>query len=71
MRRWSAKRRRKDAAEQEYTPNQDTKPAPMLIGFRAVYVFDVAQTEGAELPEFEHNISGEVGAHRERLIAFP
>ncbi len=65
-----AKRRRKDAAEQEYTPNQDTKPAPMLIGFRAVYVFDVAQTEGAELPEFEHNISGEVGAHRERLIAF-
>jgi len=65
-----AKRRRKDAAEQEYTPNQDAKPAPMLIGFRAVYVFDVAQTEGAELPEFEHNISGEVGAHRERLIAF-
>ena len=65
-----AKRRRKDAAEQEYTPNQETKPAPMLIGFRAVYVFDVAQTEGAELPEFEHNISGEVGAHRERLIAF-
>jgi hypothetical protein len=65
-----AKRRRKDAAEQEYTPNQDTKPAPMLIGFRAVYVFDVAQTEGAELPEFEHNIGGEVGAHRERLIAF-
>jgi len=65
-----AKRRRKDAAEQEYTPNQETKPAPMLIGFRAVYVFDVAQTEGAELPELEHNISGEVGAHRERLIAF-
>jgi hypothetical protein len=65
-----AKRRRKDAAEQEYTPNHDTKPAPMLIGFRAVYVFDVAQTEGAELPKVEHNISGEVGAHREGLIAF-
>jgi hypothetical protein len=65
-----AKRRRKDAAEQESTPNHDTKSTPMLIGFRAVYVFDVAQTEGAELPKVEHNISGEVGAHREGLIAF-
>ena len=42
----------------------------MLIGFRAVYVFDVAQTEGADLPEFEHNITGEVGEQRDRLIAF-
>ncbi len=65
-----AARRRKDAAEQEYTPSHDTKPAPMLIGFRAVYVFDVAQTEGAELPAIEHKIGGEVGAHREGLIAF-
>ena len=31
---------------------------------------DIGQTEGAELPEFEHNISGKVGAHRDRLIAF-
>jgi N-terminal domain of anti-restriction factor ArdC len=29
-------RRKRDTAEQE----QDAKPAPMLIGFRAVYVFD-------------------------------
>ena len=42
----------------------------MLIGFRAVYVFDVAQTEGADLPEFEHSITGDVGEHRNRLIAF-
>jgi hypothetical protein len=28
------------------------------------------QTEGADLPEFEHNISGEVGEHRDRMIAF-
>jgi hypothetical protein len=59
-------RRKKDAAEQE----QDAKPAPMLIGFRAVYVFDIGQTEGADLPEFEHTITGEVGAHRDRMIAF-
>jgi hypothetical protein len=42
----------------------------MLIGFRGVYVFDLSQTEGAELPEFEHNITGEVGGHRDRMIAF-
>jgi hypothetical protein len=63
-------RRRRDAAEQEQTANQDAKPAPMLIGFRAVYVFDIGQTEGADLPEFEHKITGEVGAQRDRLIAF-
>jgi hypothetical protein len=59
-------RRKKDAAEHE----QDAKPAPMLIGFRAVYVFDIGQTDGAALPEFEHAITGEVGAHRDRMIAF-
>jgi hypothetical protein len=63
-------RRRKDATEQEQNTNRETKPAPVLIGFRAVYVFDLAQTEGADLPEFEHNITGEVGEHRDRLIAF-
>jgi hypothetical protein len=63
-------RRRRDAAEQEPNTNQDAKPAPMLIGFRAVYVFDIGQTEGADLPEFEHSITGEVGAHRDRMIAF-
>jgi hypothetical protein len=66
-------RRRRDA-ESEATPDasQDTsgKPQPVLIGFRPVYVFDVAQTEGADLPEFEHNVTGEVGGHRDRLIDF-
>ena len=51
-------------------PQTDEKPRPVLIGFRAVYVFDVAQTEGADLPEFEHNITGDVREHRERLIEF-
>ena len=50
-------------------PNeQSEKPSPMLIGFRRVYVFD-AQTEGAELPE-PAKVSGEVGAHLDRLIDF-
>jgi len=38
--------------------------------YYAVYVFDVAQTEGEDLPEFEHDITGEVGEHRDRMIAF-
>jgi hypothetical protein len=62
-------RRRRDADEQE--PNStDAKPAPMLIGFRAVYVFDIGQTEGQELPEFDRTIIGEIGGQRDRLIAF-
>jgi hypothetical protein len=30
----------------------------------------VAQTEGQDLPEFEQNITGDVGEHRNRLVAF-
>jgi antirestriction protein ArdC len=63
-------RRRKDDTDRNSKQEDKAKPAPVLIGFRAVYVFDVAQTEGADLPEFEHSISGEVGEHRDRLIAF-
>ena len=63
-------RRRKDDADQSSRQDDNAKPQPVLIGFRDVYVFDVAQTEGADLPEFEHSITGEVGEHRDRLIAF-
>jgi antirestriction protein ArdC len=62
-------RSRKDEANR--TDSQDAaKPKPVLIGFRAVYVFDVTQTEGADLPEFDHGISGDAGAHRDRLTDF-
>jgi hypothetical protein len=63
--------RRKNAETAQNTDaDGSTKPQQTLIGFRAVYVFDVAQTEGEDLPEFEHNISGEVGEQRDRLIGF-
>ncbi|HUN86790.1 MAG TPA: ArdC family protein [Terracidiphilus sp.] len=62
-------RRSKDTADQS-SSRDDARSAPVLIGFRAVYVFDVAQTEGADLPEFEHKITGEVQDHRDRLIEF-
>ncbi|HUV97177.1 MAG TPA: ArdC family protein [Acidobacteriaceae bacterium] len=61
-------RRKKDDAEQ--VGDSSAKLQRMLIGFRAVYVFDAAQTEGEDLPEFEHNITGEVGEHRDLMIAF-
>jgi len=63
-------RRRNPEAAQNTDADSNAKRQPVLIGFRAVYVFDVAQTEGADLPEFEHNISGEVGEQRDRLIDF-
>jgi hypothetical protein len=63
-------RRRNADAVQNTDADGNTKQPPVLIGFRAVYVFDVAQTEGEDLPEFEHNISGEVGEQRDRLIGF-
>jgi hypothetical protein len=39
-----------------------------LYGFRAVYVFDVAQTEGKKLPATE--VNGDLSGHRERLFKF-
>ena len=62
------RRRKHGDGDSEQEP--ESKPQTVLIGFRAVYVFDVAQTEGADLPEFEHSVTGEVGEHRDRLIDF-
>ena len=50
-------------------PELTEKPQPTLIGFRVVYVFDVSQTEGQELPE-PAKVSGEVGGFHDRLIDF-
>jgi len=48
---------------------EERKPQQQLIGFRGVYVFDVAQTEGKELPNLTE-VKGEVGGYLERLKAF-
>ena len=60
-------RRKKDEdAEKDIrTQNQ-----AVLVGFRAAYVFDVSQTEGAELPEFSERVSGSAGDYRDRLVDF-
>lgn len=48
-------------------PQQERKQ--QLIGFRGVYVFDVSQTEGKELPGLTE-VKGDVGGYLERLKAF-
>ena len=40
-----------------------------LVGFRNAYVFDVEQTEGAELPTLRE-MTGTVGENRDRLVSF-
>ena len=60
-------KRKKDSEAERSTPEQNQ---PVLVGFRAVYVFDVSQTEGAELPDLKERVKGDVGEYRERLIDF-
>jgi hypothetical protein len=59
-------RRKKDEEANKDITKQNTV---VLVGFRSAYVFDVSQTEGAELPELR-GMSGDVGENRDRLIAF-
>jgi hypothetical protein len=60
-------RRKKDEEVQKDITKQNQ---PVLVGFRPVYVFDVSQTDGAELPDLKERVKGLVGAYRERLIDF-
>ncbi len=61
--------RRKKDDEQKQSSDPAAVNKPVLVGFRNAYVFDVAQTEGAELPKMRE-IYGNVGENRERLTAF-
>jgi len=54
----------------QQTDARTDKPEPQLVGFRSVYVFDVDQTEGEELPELSNTVSGEVGDKLDKLISF-
>jgi len=59
------KRKKDEEAEKDIT-RQNTR---VLVGFRNAYVFDVAQTEGAELPTMRE-MRGTVGENRDRLVSF-
>jgi len=52
---------KRNRAEETTSDAKTDKPEAQLVGFRSVYVFDVDQTEGAELPEFSSTVKGEVG----------
>ena len=58
--------RKPDAEAEKDITKQNTRK---VVGFRNTYVFDVSQTEGAELPAM-HEVSGSVGDNRDRLLAF-
>jgi antirestriction protein ArdC len=58
------KRKKDEEAEKDVT-KQNTR---VLVGFRNAYVFDVEQTDGAELPAMRE-ISGDVGANHDRLVS--
>lgn len=60
--------RKKKGTENTAEPTVTRKP--VLVGFRSAYVFDVSQTDGAELPNLTDRVQGEVGEYRERLIDF-
>jgi len=60
-------RRNKDEEAEKDIRSQNQA---VLVGFRAAYVFDVSQTEGAEIPEFSERVSGNAGEYRDRLVDF-
>ena len=49
--------------------NGSRENGPRLIGFKKVYVFDLAQTDGEPLAEFEMHVKGCVGDWMEKLFA--
>ena len=58
--------RKKDEEANKDVTKQNTL---VLVGFRNAYVFDVEQTEGAELPTLRE-MTGTVGENRDRLVSF-
>jgi hypothetical protein len=60
-------KKRRQTSEESVTDNKSTERP--LVGFRPVYVFDVSQTEGEDLPKL-HEVSGDVGKNLARLVQF-
>ena len=63
------RRSTKDTATEEPSEDATTEGQRTLYGFRAVYVFDVTQTEGKDLPSLTE-VNGDVSGYRERLFKF-
>ena len=63
------RRSTKDVATDARSEDATTEGQRTLYGFRAVYVFDISQTEGKELPTLTE-VNGDVSGYRERLFKF-
>src|ERR1039457_7112873 len=63
------RRSTKDVATDEASEDATTEGQRTLYVFRAVYVFDVSQTEGKDLPTLTE-VNGDVSGYRERLFKF-
>ena len=63
------KRSTKDVATDEPSEDTATEGQRTLYGFRAVYVFDINQTEGKDLPTLTE-VQGDVSGYRELLVKF-
>lgn len=59
------KRKQQEEAEKDITKQNRA----VLVGFRSAYVFDISQTDGAELPQHA-TVRGDAGENRDRLIDF-
>jgi hypothetical protein len=62
-------KRKKDETENADQNTDAKETQPTLYGFRGVYVFDITQTEGKELPTLT-DVQGDVSGYRERLFKF-
>lgn len=65
----NGKKRKKNQTENG-SKAPEAERVQYLLGFRGVYVWDVAQTEGDELPALNNTIQGDVTEALPRLIEF-
>ena len=63
------RRSTKDVATDEPSQEATTEGQRTLYGFRVVYIFDITQTEGKDLPALTE-VNGDVSGYRERLFKF-
>lgn len=61
--------RQNEIATSAENDSGEGKPQPRVVGFRAVFVFDVSQTEGKELPNLTE-VKGHVGDRLQQLREF-
>ena len=62
-------KRKKDETEKTEQDTDANETQRTLYGFRGVYVFDISQTEGKDLPALTE-VNGDVSGYRERLFNF-